>query len=209
MILRNEAGSGRAFLLLVEPQAFVEADALHQQLASKTRSLVVESAPVMSSNWTKLTEELLAFIRERGIRQISLIAWGPAATLALNMALLEPKLVRSMVVLDAGMRPRWTWGTRCIDWLEQFLPLGLPLRLRSQEFDARSLLQRIRCPVLVVTSADSTEFLKLQADEMQRRLPTAWRVHLPALDAQAALSRTVLEFQEVPAKVPQRQMANS
>jgi pimeloyl-ACP methyl ester carboxylesterase len=207
MILRSEAGTGRTFILLVERPQCEDAQALHLELARKTRSLVVESAQVLSSNWPILTQELLDFILEKGLRQITFVAWGAAATLVMNVALLEPKLVRSMVVIEAGMRPRWTWFTRCIDWLEKFLPLGLPLRLRSEEFDARSLLQRIRCPVLVVTSARSSEFLKEQADEMLGRLPTAWRVHLPAANSQFELCRTILEFQEVPAKAPQRQVS--
>lgn len=191
-------------MLLVEDGTFVAAQRLQDALAKCAKCLIIETGMVRADNWKVLTSDLKNVMREQGIRQTSIVAIGAAGTLALNMCLLDAKLVRVVALIDSAMRPHSTLLTRCADWLEQFLPLGLPLRLRTSDFDARSLMQRVRCPVLLVTTPQASEYLLQQSREMSLRFPTAWQVELSEQAYESKLSEIIVEFYEVPARAPQR-----
>jgi hypothetical protein len=94
------------------------------------------------------------------------------------------------------------------------LPLGLPLRRVVRGFDSRPFLQRIRCPVLVVSTADDSLEERRDAATMARRMPTAWQMTLQGRnklsvdggsdERTAEFAQLVVEFSEVPARAPQK-----
>ena len=203
-VLRDE-GKGRPF-------GFVCEDASHaalvgqafDALAKKTRVLLIELGPITDTNWSTLTQELRDLLTRLSVRQISFVCFGSAGTIVQNVCLVDLKLVRSIVFIDATTRPHPTFWSKTIDALEEKLPLGLPLRLRSVGFDGNSFLQRIRCPALVVTSPHASTYEKRQAKVLGEKLPTAWLAELAEPGAVEQLNSMILDFQQIPAKCPQK-----
>lgn len=199
-----EGGKGRAFVLLHERGTYHEAaQALFAVLSQRTRALRIECASVRDDNWQHLSSEFIELMRQQGLKQTSFVSFGAAGTLLQDLGLTDVKQVRTAVFVDASTRPHPTSMQRFVDRVEEVLPLGLPLRLRAKGFDARAFLHRIRCPVLVVTTPRSTTFHQHQATVLADKLPTAWRVRLSSDEAEE-LCNLVCEFQDVPAKCPQK-----
>ncbi len=208
--VQQEAGSGRAFFVLYDENKYCKlARHLVDCLASKSKAVLIRLGAVHDRNWREMTKQIQLFSETRSIRQASVVAFGAAAAVAQNLALSELKSVRSLVLVDATTRPHPDMKSRVIDWIEQHLPLGLPLRRNSESFDSKPFLHRIRCPVLVVLSraGNSEKHIIDQAAVLNSLLPTAWRIDLGEEDEALELGRLAVEFQEVPAKAPLRKAA--
>lgn len=170
-------------------------------LSARTRIIVVRSPRVTDTNWGTLGSEFQALLQGLEIRQVSLI--GAAATTALvqNLALLQPKLVRTLVLVDPVVRPHPGVLSKFCDWLEMHMPLGLPLRVASPAFDVRPYLQRLRCPVLVVLNGSDSNS---SGSFIAHRLPTGWVLSLAHGEFESKFSDILLQFQDVPARCPQK-----
>ena len=159
-------------------------------------------------------EALRATLPSRGVRQGSFVGFGAAGALVQNLCLLEPRTVRAAVLFRASSRAHPRLIDRLVDRLEGALPLGLPLRRVVRGFDSRPFLQRIRCPVLVVSTADDSLEERRDAATMARRMPTAWQMTLQGRsklsvdggsdERTAEFAQLVVEFSEVPARAPQK-----
>jgi hypothetical protein len=213
--LVSEGGVGRPFVLIFEDErdgAFARASA--ESIAAKSRCLVFRSPRVSDENWGALTEALRATLQSRGVRQGSFVGFGAAGALVQNLCLLEPRTVRAAVLFRASSRAHPRLIDRLVDRLEGALPLGLPLRRVVRGFDSRPFLQRIRCPVLVVSTADDSLEERRDAATMARRMPTAWQMTLQGRsklsvdggsdERTAEFAQLVVEFSEVPARAPQK-----
>lgn len=204
--VQHDGGKGRAFVLLYEGvpyQRFVSA--LVTPLEARARVVVLAVAEVTDATWEARVEALRATLLSLNIRQAQFVAFGGCGILVQELAFYDLRLVRTAVFVDATTRPRPTLSQRIVDSIERSLPLGLPLRLRGRGFDGRSFLQRIRCPALVVTTADASPFIRRQAMLLSSEMPTAWLA--PPLSREhevEELARMVADFQEVPARAPQR-----
>jgi hypothetical protein len=206
----NDKGKGRAFIILSEPSSYqLFAKNLFDEIAEVTRSILLETPVVTESNWRELTASLLEYLNRKNIRQASFIAFSDASSIVLNLSLNELKLVRSMVIIDAATRPHPSFFQRLVDKLENFLPLGLPLRSYGKGFDAKSFLQRMRCPVLVITSHQAGHYIKTQTEIFKQGLPTAWAETLSDVNPAHQLQQMILEFQQTPAKCPQKNTGSS
>lgn len=202
-----DTGSGRAFITVVDEEAYLPfATAVAEKLAQRARSVLVMSSAVSAASWQELSRCFNEKISELNIRQMSLVGFGAGATLVQNLALHQPKLVRSLAIVDSSSRPHPTRWERCVDWLEEHLPFGLPLRLGTTGFNVKAYLHRLRCPLLVISTSKASGFIQEEARSMSLRAPTAWRVSLlGSPDSQIAeLSETLLAFQDTPAKCPQK-----
>jgi pimeloyl-ACP methyl ester carboxylesterase len=174
-------------------------------LERSARCVVLESSAVTGTNWLSLSEQVYAQLLQLGVRQASLIGIGACATLAQSIALREPKLVRSMVVVDAATRPHPSRWERVVDAIERRLPFGLPLRLGMQGFNVRSFSHRFRCPLLLITTRRAGSFVREELRAFADLAPTAWRVDLSAVaDEGRQVAETLEAFQSTPAKCPQR-----
>ena len=202
----RESGKGRAVLIIGEKGApystFMEG--MFIALAEKARVVEVQIDSVTPKNWQLLTTSLISLMSAHSVRQAHMIACGAAASLIQGVALRDLKLLRTAVLIDATTRPHPSRRDRIIDRLEHALPLGLPFRSGIEGFDSKPYLQRIRCPVLVVTTHHATPFLKSEAEVLATGLPTAWIASLPEQNSEQELAALVAEFQEVPAKSPQK-----
>ena len=206
----SDAGSGRPFVLLHELGDSVEAPrSLAAALQQRTRAILIQTPRISDSGWEEQSAAFGEFLSNgifsgRGTRQASFVTFGACGSLVQSLALQELKSVRTIVFIDAATRAHPSDFTKLVDRIEHALPLGLPLRLKQTGFDAKPFLQRIRCPVLVVTSPAATPFQLAEAEVLEAGLPTAWRIQLPAAGEPSALASLVLDFQEIPAKCPQK-----
>lgn len=203
-------GSGRTFVLIVEQGDYRPlAESVYQTLAEDAKRLLIELAPVTDTNWEQATNDLLALLAEQGVRQASFVSFGAAGVVVQNVCLYDIKLVRSVIFVDAATRSHPNLLTRIVDRIEQALPLGLPLRAITRGFDGKPFLQRIRCPVLVVTSQRASAHERAEADRMVQRFPTSWRSELAGAEEDAKLLGLVNDFQGVMAKCPQKNRVTS
>lgn len=203
----SDNGSGRTFITVIDDATYLPfATAVVEKLAMKARSVLLMSASVTGSTWETLSTELSKKLGELSVRQASIVGMGAGATLAQNLALNQPKVVRALAIVDASSRPHPSRWERLVDWIEEHLPFGLPLRLGTQGFNVKAYLHRLRCPVLVIATGRASSFLRDEVQATALRAPTAWRVMLSGpIDSQIVeLSDTLLSFQDTPAKCPQK-----
>jgi len=203
----SDTGAGRTFITILDEQTYLPfATAVAAKLSLRARSILLMSPEVNVSSWEGLSHIFSEKLAELGIRQASLVGMGAGATLVQNVALNQPKLVRSLAIVDSSSRPHPTRWDRCIDWLEEHLPFGLPLRLGTKGFNVKAYLHRLRCPVLVIATGKASSFIQEEVRGMNLRAPTAWRVFVGGTDEEqiAQLSDTLLSFQDTPAKCPQK-----
>lgn len=182
------------------------ASALYASMGLRTRALLIEMDPITPANWVVALKGLRALLESQGVRQCSFIAYGAVASVVVAYYLEDPKAVRTLALINMTARPHPTRTTRFVDWLEELLPLGLPLRIEAEGFDAKPLLHRLRCPTLLVTTPHASAYMREQAEEICRRIPTAWHTALDHNDVEA-LAALVLSFYEVPARCPQKNLA--
>ncbi len=203
----SDTGLGRSFVLVFEPGQYQKyAASIAELLSAEVRAVCIESPLISDENWKAQSVALLEIVKGLSIRQATFVGFGAACALVQNTYLREPKIVRTMVLVNGSCRPHPNRFSSWIDALEELLPLGLPLRASSKGFDSRSHLQRIRCPVLVITLPDATDFLVKEAHLINKAMPTSWYQHLVGPDESSELCQLIKEFQEVPAKCPQKNL---
>jgi pimeloyl-ACP methyl ester carboxylesterase len=205
----SDHGSGRAFITIIDDRSCEPlARAVANRLAGRARSVLLMSSPVNAQTWQELSDALAATLSFLQVRQVSLVGVGAGATLAQNLALSSPKSVRSLAIVDASSRPHPKWWERYVDWVEERLPFGLPLRLGSVGFNAKAYLHRLRCPLLAIATGDATSFVRDELRTLSARAPTAWGIELKGTPEQQVedLTAALLAFQDTPAKCPQKNM---
>ena len=200
----TDVGKGRSFVILLErggPRSIAES--LVSKLSARARVVLVECDSVGDTNWKGLSSQLSALMPQLSIRQSSFLSFGSACSVVLAMALNDLKIVRTLIFVDGETRPHPSLWQRAIDRIERALPLGLPMRSGIEGFDAKPLLQRLRCPALIVTSPDASVHSKAEAAVFAVGLPTAFEYKLSSSSYAEELSDLVVSFQDVPAKCPQ------
>lgn len=161
-------------------------------------------------NVEEFAEALMRTCRNEGLRRLTVLGIGRGGSVALAFAICATRMVRRLVVINTTSRMAPGLFDRSIDWIEEVLPLGLPLRTLSKAFDARPMLHRIHCPALVLTTPSARPFVSEQAKLLAGRIPNAWGKHLSdkPLDAEHRLSDelrgTLRNFLQVPVKRPQK-----
>src|SRR5215210_2089205 len=119
MTVVSDQGSGRPFVVVFDEPAYTQlAAGIGRELATLNRAIVLESVRVSADNWSTLSEVLVSIVRNLGVRQASFVCFASAATLVQNAALEEPKLVRSLVMVDATSRPHPSRWERMVDRIE-------------------------------------------------------------------------------------------
>ena len=210
-ILHDE-GKGRAFICLVDSsesygelvRELVGPLSEKGRVSKKGRVILLECQKVDDSSWRQLSEDLRELLAQLKVRSASFLGAGAACTLLQNAYLENPKLVRTLCFLDSSTRPHPSVWMRLIDWTERRLPLGLPFRFRTEGFDVKPFLQRIRCPVLVVESWKANSYISSELRQFENRLPNSWYFLLEKKEGLLEFSSVLSEFQDLPAKRPQK-----
>ena len=205
----SDSGSGRTFITIIDDESFEPlARAVADRLSGRARSVLLLSKSVNAQTWHELSDVFASTLARLQMRQVSLVGIGAGATLALNFVLSSPKTVRSLAIVDASSRPHPRWWERYVDWVEEHLPFGLPLRLGSVGFNAKAYLHRVRCPLLAITTAGASSFIREELRTLSARAPTAWGIELKGTREEQVeeLTMALLAFQDTPAKCPQKNM---
>lgn len=174
----------------------------------KTLVLTSELPPV--DRVEAAVDEIVKELERTAIKRAVVFGLGAGTAVAMALAVAQPRLVRRVVLLDATTRMRPRLLERAVDRIEEFLPLGLPLRPLNSAYDARPSLHRIHAPTLVLTQPHAGSFLREQSALIADRIPNAWLVPLiqPARESTGRISDEVvnrlMEFVQVPVKAPQK-----
>ena len=199
-------------LLIVPDKALSEeaARVLTQDLARKFKTYVVTSSLPAVDQVIPYVEQLIGELEARKIKRVTAFGIGPGGTIPQALAVFGAKLVRRIVLLEATTRLEPGVLLRMIDRIEAFLPLGLPMRSLTNEFDSRPLLHRVHCPTLVVATKSSNSFITEQANVLAHRIPNSWLATVDAAYRKDGLAfgpeivQLVEEFLQVPVKRPQK-----
>ncbi len=204
----SDVGSGRPSVLLVENEEYANfADVIASKLQARCRVIVLSSPEVLPENYELITAEIFQVLSNLDVRHGQFVGLGSAAALVQNLALHNPRLVRSMVIVDASMRPHPTRAERVLDRLERGLPFGLPLRLTPIGFNVRAFAHRLRCPILLIASKYSNAFVRRELRELSYKAPTAWYMDISEANEQAKEVVSLIDaFQGIPAKSPQKNL---
>jgi hypothetical protein len=165
-----------------------------------SRAAIFSSSKVTTENYQEITKQFEKALQDNRFRHVSLVAWGGVTTILVSLALINHKLIRTLILIDPSSRAHPSRLEKIIDKLEERLPLGLPLRKIAKGFDCRPFLQRVRSPTLVINSNFASDYLKSEAQLFASRIPTAWKLNFSEL---SVLAEYIDKFQEIPAKCPQ------
>lgn len=206
----SDQGSGRPFIAVVDDPSYLSlAKEIATAVSQKARAIVIQSDSITVESWRALADAFENTLASLNLRQASFIGIAAGATLVQNVALENPKVVRTLVIVDASLRPHPTKLERILDGIEQSLPFGLPLRLGSKGFNVRAFAHRLRCPMLLVSTRRASNFISQELRLLGTVAPTAWFVQLTAAhDAGEAqeMCDLILTFQDTPAKCPQKNL---
>lgn len=208
-VLADE-GSGRAFITVVDDAQYLPlALAVVSALRGRARTILLQSRAIKPDSWRETAAAFEAVLTSLQIRQASFVGLAAGATLVQSLGLERPKLVRSLVIVDASLRPHPSVLERFLDGIEARLPFGLPLRLGSKGFNVRAFAHRLRCPMLLVSSARASLFVSREMQTLGAVAPTAWHVKLNSTQESAEaseLAELLLAFQDTPARCPQKNL---
>lgn len=160
-------------------------------------------------SWKKCSEEIRAYFQDKKIRQISCLSFSSTVSVAVNLYLSDLKLFRSIAFLNPHSRSNKSFGQRLIDKLESKLPMGLPFRFKTEAFDCKPFLQRIRCPILIISNKNSSDYRKDEVEEFLERVPTAYIFNQDSDANLSELINAIETFKLVPYKCPQKNKINS
>lgn len=206
-ILKDQ-GKGRAFCFIQEEKVTnnFSLEELENSFISNSRILVIQTHIISDENWLSISEEILKKLEELNIRQASFVGFGATTSICQHIALVNNKLTRSLVLINPMTRPNPTGLQKIIDRLENFLPLGLPLRQKTKNFDSKPFLQRLRSPLLILTTDDVDHYTERESQIMLKRVPTSWHFKLKKDAAEKQASELINEFENVPVKCPQKNL---
>ena len=202
--------SNSVLLIIPDTPKSVHAQTYLRAFKGEFRTYVLTSSLPGQREVSSYAKDLAGHLAKLRIRRATICGIGPGASLAQAVALDSPKLVRRLVLLDASTRLAPGLVSRMVDRLESLLPLGLPLRRLSGDFDSRPMLHRVSCPSLVLVSRSAGEYMAAQSSYIAKKIPNAWHCVLGKshLDSKDELSeefcQLVKAFLQVPTKRPQK-----
>jgi len=224
----REQGEGRALVLVramrvsttsggrsgITPPSF-EATAIYQWCeaivagCSKfARVLEICVVPPQSGlEWEQTDAQLESALADRGLRHCPIIGIGESALIVHHFAVFRPKICQSIILIDPVFQLAVTRFTRLINWVEQILPLGLPLRVGTDSFISAPFLHRIRCPTLVINSGKEGVEQEEAISSMTRRIPNGWFRRLGREAPEADLIESISSFLPVRHRYPMRRLA--
>lgn len=209
--IEEVAGRGRKIVIVYEQEGRLEAiaGATAHLLPESVQTYLVSIKPFAEQDWQERAHDLEQALLLAKIKNACLVGFASASSLVIHCCLNQPKLVRSLVLVDATTRPHPSRITRIIDKIENYLPVGLPFRSHRRTFNAAPFLQRIRCPAAVVTTSSASSYHLEEAEIFKSLLPTAWTRPITADKSSEDLSKFICDFQDVAAKRPQKNLGRN
>lgn len=202
--LVSDTGKGRSFVILQESfENSVLNQELSKSLSEKSRVLIIQTPIISETNWRQISDSIIYKLDELKIRQASFIGRDSVTAVIQNIGLAAIRLVRTMVLINPATRAHPSFFINVLDWIDRHLPMGVPFASKGKAFDGKSYLQRLRCPVLIITNDKASYHQLSESEIMSERIPTAWLIRE---DQEDKVKDLIVEFQEVPAKCPQKNL---
>jgi len=211
----TECGNGssaNSVLLFIPPRKYSRqiSCAFVDEIVDDFRTFVLTS-PLPPENQVLTFAEQLSFeLRKQKVKRLTVFGLGEGAYVAQALAVALPRTVRHMILVDGTTRLAPGYASRFIQWVEWFLPLGLPLRRLSDDFDSRPFLHRIHCPALVVLSKNADKYICEQGRFIATKIPNAWLTLLsePVRNHAGHMGQELAgllgDFLQIPRKRPQQ-----
>lgn len=159
------------------------------------------------------SERMLKEIEKLGLKRITLVGVAEGANVVQALTILSPRLFRRAVLIDPQSRMNPAIFTKIIDWIEKYLPVGLPFKASNKEFDSRPFLHRIRCPILVLKTPSANFYNVLETNYIASKIPNCYHIALKEKLIKTegkGFSDEFLEllknFNDVPVKRPQKNL---
>lgn len=188
---------------------------LREEIAPGEKTYAVVGQGVESGHVEQYAELIEQQFLSKDFKRVTLVGIGRGANVAQAVAIVFPRIVRRVILVNATTRLAPSKFVRMVDRIERFLPLGLPMRSSSTSFDSRPYLHRVRCPALVLTTPSADSFVRAQADTISQAIPNAWRretrgeVSHDSEFVSSELTTLIREFLDVPPKRPQKNLARA
>lgn len=200
-VLRDE-GRGRTTVLLFEKGHGVDLSSINVS----NRIIEIQTEEVTENNWREISDAVGKVFEERELRQVSFVCFEDLSSIALRHSIDEGKFVRSLLLVEPVCSPHPSLLDRLINKIEEFLPLGLPLRTLTKGFHAPSFLHRVRCPTAVIIRINCSEYIRDQSSFIVRSVPTAMLYESEASELKEIdISFYLEKLSNIPARSPQKQ----
>lgn len=199
--------------LLVMPNRYYQEEdllRLSNNLKSNFNTYILNSYYPSGDDVSSFVEAIRKELEDKRIRNFTLLGIGPGASIAQAFAIFNMRSVRRLVLCNATSRIKPNFWAKLIDRLEKYLPLGLPLRSMTKDFDSRPYLHRIYCPTLVTYSLQEYPYVIEQSKYIGKQIPNSWLNELQNRpitefgEFSQEFIQMLSEFMKVPAKRPQK-----
>lgn len=210
-----EHAEGTILIIFKDKSSVTEENKEHAFLKLKqnptSRIAVLNEAVPTGLEVIRFAEAIIAELEQKGLKRITLIGIEDGASVVQALTILEPRLIRRAVLINPNSRVNPTLLSKCIDWIENFLPIGLPFRALTKEFDSRPFVHRIRCPVLMIVTPSESFYRLKESEYLSLKIPNCYFVKTtnnPIIGNDNEFSDEFIEFferfQKSPVKRPQK-----
>jgi hypothetical protein len=193
-----------------------EIEELSAPLSASFKVLTLRNDLPASMEVFDFADSLEAELKKLRVKTCTVLGISSGSSLAQAISIRYPKRIRRVALVDAIPRVAPSSLMKLIDRIEGILPLGLPFRSLSNDFDSRPMLHRIHCPCLIAVSPSANNYTREQSNMLGQRIPNSWSHELSQevitdkdgkLLLSAEFEKLLLEFLLVPAKKPQKNLA--
>ena len=139
---------------------------------------VTEALPGFEQSLSEY-EGLCQLIDKQSIRRLNAVAYSRKCEQLIVLALDHPKVVHRLILINPEL-PRVNKANKFCRVVDYLIPYGLPAAGIDPEREIYSRLHRVRCPVLIITSADADCWVKECSATMLERMPNCWGKKVPA-----------------------------
>lgn len=180
VIVRRDVGTGRSIVIIKCPTTHTTGsnnpiNKIGEEISSSLRLVeLVVPPPSGPQEWQRVIASIEEQLVRLKIRLCTVMGIGEGTVVAQYLAITHPKICQSLVLVDPVFQLSATLLGRFTSWVEAVLPLGLPLRIGSDQFVSAPFLHRIRCPTLVLVSPEVSAVAGREMVAMARRIPNAW-----------------------------------
>ena len=206
----SDKGKGSILVIPDSPSSLTDPQH-HAQFLSKELHLCYLRSPLPpESRLRRFVLGLIDQLDALHLKRLTVVGIGAGARVAQALTVEDRGLVRRLVLIDAAAPRPPALLKRLFRMIERLVPMGLPIRGNRSEYDPRLIAHRLRAPMLILLSPQSSYLMRAQAGFFTTRAPNSRKRDLkqPLLTDSGALgmevSKLLREFMDVPAKRSQK-----
>jgi hypothetical protein len=213
-ILNPEASTDSNYLFFFKngeiPENFLKSNPFIDQANAFFGKVAVLSTSIpKGAEILTFAELILEELQKLELKRITLVGFENGASIVQALTILSPRLFRRAILVDPLSRVSPGFLVRFVDWIEKYLPVGLPFRAINKDFDSRPFLHRIRCPVMVVLSPAESFYNSIESTYIAKKIPNCYLLKMTNVPLENSIFseeflKCLEEFQQSPAKRPQK-----